>query len=69
MSVDLFDHVLHPSLHPLTSSEYVGGKLLRIFYDHWSSTGRDLHAAGRSSALWNALYTELTVSKMERAGA
>jgi hypothetical protein len=46
-----------------------GGKLLRIFYDHWSSTGRDLHAAGRSSALWNALYTELTVSKMERAGA
>jgi hypothetical protein len=45
----------------------VGGSLLRIFYDHWASTGRDLHAAGRSTALWNALYTELTLAKMERA--
>lgn len=42
-----------------------GGQLLRTFYEHWDSTGRDLHASGRSPALWGSLYKELKVIEME----
>lgn len=42
-----------------------GGQLLRTFYEHWDSTGRDLHAAGRSPALWGSIYKELKVIEME----
>lgn len=43
-----------------------GADLLRAFYEHYTSTGRDLHAAGRSSALWGSLYKELAVILYER---
>ena len=46
-----------------------GGQLLRAFYEHWDSTGRDLHAAGRSSALWGSIYKELAVIDAEQRGA
>jgi hypothetical protein len=49
--------------------EESGGQLLRTFYEHWDSTGRDLHAAGRSPALWGSLYKELAVIDAERRGA
>ena len=42
-----------------------GGQLLRTFYDHWDSTGRDLHAAGRSSALWGSIYKELELAVID----
>ena len=40
----------------------VGGQLLRVFYEHYTSTGRDLHASGRSPALWRSLCNEMVVS-------
>lgn len=43
-----------------------GADLLKAFYEHYTSTGRDLHAAGRSSALWGSLYKELAVILYER---
>lgn len=43
-----------------------GGQLLKVFYEHWESTGRDLHAAGRSPALWGSIYKELAVIDFER---
>lgn len=43
-----------------------GADLLRAFYEHYTSTGRDLHAAGRSTALWGSLYKELAVILYER---
>ena len=46
-----------------------GGQLLRVFYEHWDSTGRDLHAAGRSPALWGSIYKELAVIDFERISA
>ena len=46
-----------------------GGQLLRTFYEHWDSTGRDLHASGRSPALWGSVYKELAVIDAERRGA
>ena len=49
--------------------EASGGQLLRTFYEHFGSTGRDLHAAGRSSALWGSIYKDLTVIDAERRGA
>ena len=49
--------------------EEAGGQLLKTFYEHWDSTGRDLHAAGRSPALWGSLYKELAVIDAERRGA
>ena len=49
--------------------EAAGGQLLRTFYEHWDSTGRDLHAAGRSPALWGSIYKELAVIDAERRGA
>lgn len=45
-----------------------GGHLLRRFYEHWDSTGRDLHAAGRSPAAWGSLYNELAVIDLEGLG-
>ena len=48
--------------------EAAGGQLLRTFYEHWDTTGRDLHAAGRSPALWGSVYKELTVIDAERRG-
>ncbi len=48
--------------------EHAGGQLLRTFYEHWDSTGRDLHAAGRSPALWGSIYKELAVIDAERRG-
>lgn len=45
-----------------------GGQLLRTFYEHFDSTGRDLHAAGRSSALWGSIYKDLTVIDAEQRG-
>ena len=49
--------------------EAAGGQLLRTFYEHWDTTGRDLHAAGRSPALWGSVYKELAVIDAERRGA
>ncbi len=43
-----------------------GGQLLKVFYEHFDSTGRDLHAAGRSPALWGSIYKELAVIDFER---
>ena len=40
----------------------LGGQLLRVFYEHFTSTGRDLHASGRSPALWRSLCNEMVVS-------
>ena len=48
--------------------EAAGGQLLRTFYEHWDSTGRDLHASGRSPALWGSVYKELAVIDAERRG-
>ena len=45
-----------------------GGQLLRTFYEHWDSTGRDLHASGRSPAVWGSIYKELAVIDFERRG-
>ena len=42
--------------------EKVGGRLLQDFYEHFASTGRDLHACGRSPALWRSLCNEMVVS-------
>ena len=49
--------------------ELSGGQLLRTFYEHWDSTGRDLHASGRSPAVWGSIYKELAVIDFERRGA
>ncbi len=49
--------------------EAAGGQLLRAFYEHWDSTGRDLHASGRSPALWGSVYKELAVIDAELRGA
>jgi len=49
--------------------EVAGGQLLRAFYEHWDSTGRDLHASGRSPAVWGSIYKELAVIDFERRGA
>ncbi|MXZ86929.1 MAG: hypothetical protein F4Z02_14905 [Acidimicrobiia bacterium] len=46
-----------------------GYQLLKVFYEHWESTGRDLHAAGRSPALWGSIYKELAVIDFERRSA
>jgi len=48
--------------------EVAGGQLLRTFYEHWDSTGRDLHASGRSPAVWGSIYKELAVIDFERRG-
>ena len=48
--------------------ELAGGQLLRTFYEHWDSTGRDLHASGRSPAVWGSIYKELAVIDFERRG-
>lgn len=42
--------------------EDVGGRLLQSFYEHFATTGRDLHASGRSPALWRSLCNEMVVS-------
>ena len=47
----------------------VGGQLLRVFYEHFTTTGRDLHASGRSTALWRSLYNEMAVSLADRQQA
>ena len=39
-----------------------GGRLLQSFYEHYTTAGRDLHASGRSPALWRALCNEMVVS-------
>ena len=46
----------------LSMWEEVGGRLLRGFYEHYTTTGRNLHAAGRSPALWRSLCNEMAVS-------
>lgn len=46
-----------------------GGPLLQAFYEHFNTTGRDLHASGRSPALWGSLYKELALIDAERRSA
>ena len=46
----------------LTVWEEVGGRLLQSFYEHYTTMGRNLHATGRSPALWRALCNEMAVS-------
>ena len=37
-------------------------RLLQDFDKHYTTTGRDLHAKGRSTALWRSLCNEMVVS-------
>ena len=46
----------------LTLWEEVGGRLLQSFYEHYTTTGRNLHATGSSPALWRSLCNEMAVS-------
>jgi hypothetical protein len=39
-----------------------GGPLLQGFYEHYTTMGRNLHATGRSPALWRSLCNEMAVS-------
>ncbi|MCY4369407.1 MAG: AIPR family protein [bacterium] len=46
----------------LTLWRQAGGRLLQSFYEHYKTSGRDLHVSGRSPALWRALCNEMVVS-------